>query len=87
MTESTPGLSDQMAPPSDASVFDEYDPANVSPLVAALATEGCAETGQVYFVCGGTVRRFQNWTMTSTLHQDERWSVADLAAQLPTLHA
>jgi len=31
------------------------------------------------------VRKFENWTMTNTLEQDERWSVSDLAAQLPLL--
>jgi hypothetical protein len=47
--------------------------------------EDCESTGQTFFVQGGTVRRFQNWTMTNTLEKDDRWSVAELAAQLPTL--
>ena len=41
MTESTPGLSDIVKAPSDASQFDVWDPANISPLVAYLGTEGC----------------------------------------------
>ena len=85
MTESTPGLSDYVVKPADASVFDVWDPANVSPLVAVLATEDCAATGQVFFVQGGTVRKFQNWTMTDTLEREDRWSVAELAAKLPEL--
>ncbi len=85
MTESTPGLADYVVRPSDPAVFDAWDPANVSPLVATLAMEECTATGRVFFVQGGTVRLFQNWTMTSTLERDERWSVAELAAQLPTL--
>jgi NAD(P)-dependent dehydrogenase (short-subunit alcohol dehydrogenase family) len=85
MTESTPGLSDHVVAPSDASKFDTWDPANISPLVATLAMEDCDITGQVFFVQGGTVRRFQNWTMTATLEKNDRWSVAELAAQLPTL--
>ena len=87
MTESTPGLADHIAKPRDAAVFDRYDPANISPLVAVLAMEDCASTGQVYFVEGGTVRRFENWTMTTEVSKDDRWSVADLAVQLPTLLA
>jgi len=86
MTESTPGLSDYVVKPSDAAVFDVWDPANISPLVATLAMEDCAATGQVFFVQGGTVRKFQNWTMTTTLEKDDRWSVSELAAQLPTLY-
>jgi NAD(P)-dependent dehydrogenase (short-subunit alcohol dehydrogenase family) len=31
MTESTPGLSDVVAKPSDGAVFDAWDPANISP--------------------------------------------------------
>jgi NAD(P)-dependent dehydrogenase (short-subunit alcohol dehydrogenase family) len=85
MTESTPGLSDYVVKPSDAAVFDVWDPANISPLVATLAMEECESNGQVYFVQGGTVRRFQNWTMMETLEKHDRWSVAELADELPTL--
>ena len=85
MTESTPGLSDYVVKPSDAAVFDVWDPANISPLVACLAMEDCAATRQVFFVQGGTVRKFQNWTMTEKLEKDDRWSVSELAEQLPTL--
>ena len=85
MTESTPGLSDVVAKPTDAAIFDAWDPANISPLVAALATEDCPATGKVFFVQGGTVRLFQNWTMTTKLEKDERWSVAELSEKLPTL--
>ena len=85
MTESTPGLSDYVVKPADAAVFDVWDPANISPLVATLAMEDCASTGQVYFVQGGTVRLFQNWTMTTTLEKNDRWGVAELAERLATL--
>jgi NAD(P)-dependent dehydrogenase (short-subunit alcohol dehydrogenase family) len=85
MTESTPGLSDHVVAPSDASKFDTWDPANISPLVATLAMADCDITGQVFFVQGGTVRKFQNWTMTAALEKNDRWSVAELAEQLPTL--
>ena len=85
MTESTPGLSDVVVKPSDAAKFDTWDPANISPLVAALATQDCEITGKVFFVQGGTVRLFQNWTMTQTLEKNDRWTVAELSEKLPTL--
>jgi len=85
MTESTPGLSDYVVKPADAAVFDVWDPANISPLVATLAMRDCEASGQVFFVQGGTVRKFQNWTMTETLEKNDRWEVAELAQQLPTL--
>ena len=85
MTEQTPGLSDIVQAPADASVFDSWDPANVSPLVAYLATEDCPATGRVYFVQGGQIRLFQPWTMTDTLEKDDRWTVAELQAQMHPL--
>ncbi len=85
MTETTPGLSDIVKAPAEESQFDVWDPANVSPLVAYLATEGCDLTGRIFFVQGGTVRNFQNWTMTETIDRPARWSVAELAAEMGAL--
>ena len=83
MTESTPGLSDIVSAPKDESAFDVWDPANVSPLVAYLATESCPITGKVFFIQGGRVRLFQPWTMSEGLERSERWTVEDLARELP----
>jgi NAD(P)-dependent dehydrogenase (short-subunit alcohol dehydrogenase family) len=83
MTEQTPGLGDIVKAPSDPGQFDVWNPANVSPLVAYLATADCPINGQVFFIQGGTVRLFQPWTMTTTLQRDDRWSVAELAEALP----
>ncbi len=85
MTEGTPGLSDIVGKPSDPGTFDVWDPANVSPLVAYLSTEGCPANGRVFFVQGGTIRTFQNWTMTDTLERQYRWTVADLEAEMVAL--
>jgi len=85
MTEQTPGLTDIVRAPNDPGTFDTWDPANVSPLVGYLATEACPVTGQVFFVQGGQVRLFQPWTMTERLEHDGRWTIAELAAEVPTL--
>ena len=87
MTESTPGLADIVAVPTDATIFDAWDPANVSPLVAYLATESCPATGRVFFVQGGTVRAFENWSMTDRIEKDERWTVAELQTEMAKLQA
>jgi len=76
-----------VAVPEDPSAFDSWDPANISPLVAYLATEQCPATGRVFFVQGGTVRNFENWTMTDKIEKNDRWTVAELQAQMPTLGA
>jgi NAD(P)-dependent dehydrogenase (short-subunit alcohol dehydrogenase family) len=85
MTESTPGLSDIVKAPGDESQFDTWDPANISPLVGYLATEDCPATGRVFFVQGGTIRNFANWSMTDTLEKSARWTVAELQSEMSKL--
>ncbi|MGD9703732.1 MAG: SDR family oxidoreductase [Acidimicrobiia bacterium] len=65
------------ATPGDG--FDTMDPANVSPMVAYLATESCPIAGKTFFVYGGTVQLFQPWTIVDTVRTDHRWSVDELA--------
>src|ERR1700694_3693026 len=74
LTESTPGLGDMVQPPDDPGVFDVWDPANVSPLVAYLATEDCPATGKMFFVQGGSVKIMQGWSMGEGVEKDERWT-------------
>ena len=83
LTEATPGLGEVVAAPTDG--FDLWDPANVSPLVAYLATEGCALTGRTFFVQGGTVRVMEPWSLGERIEQDGRWTVDELAEQVPGL--
>jgi NAD(P)-dependent dehydrogenase (short-subunit alcohol dehydrogenase family) len=85
LTEQTPGLGDIVRPPDDPAFFDVWDPANVSPLVAWLATEGCTANGQVFFSQGGTVRVMQGWRFTDSLEQDERWTIDGLQEKLAPL--
>src|SRR5579863_6022275 len=85
MTEQTPGLGDIVKPPHDPGSFDIWNAANISPLVAYLATETCPATGMVFFVQGGQVRLFQPWTMTETIEKNDRWTVAELQAEMHRL--
>ena len=78
LTESTPGLADMVAAPTEAGKFDVWDPANISPLVGWLATEGCEATGRVFFVQGGRVAVFEPWSMAADIDREGRWSVAEL---------
>jgi len=85
MTESTPGLSDVVKKPEDAATFDAWNPANVSPMVAYLATADCPFSGEAFLVQGDTVQRFQPWTLSEKITNDEeRWTVAQLQAAAPT---
>ena len=83
LTEATPGLGEVVAAPREG--FDVWNPANVSPLVAYLATEGCTVTGRTFFVQGGTVRVMEPWQMGEKLERDDRWSIDDLAVALPQI--
>jgi NAD(P)-dependent dehydrogenase (short-subunit alcohol dehydrogenase family) len=85
MTESTPGLSDIVQPPAEQDAFDAWDPANISPLVGYLATESCPITGKTFFIQGGRVQFFQPWTLTNEIEKGDRWTIEELAEQMPGL--
>jgi len=85
LTEATPGLGDVVQPPKEPDAFDVWDPANISPLVAYLATENCPANGKVFFVQGGKVQNFQPWTLTDSIERNDRWTVADLETEMKNL--
>ena len=83
LTEGTPGWEDMIRPPDDPEAFDAWDPSNVSPVVAWLATAGCPVTGQVFYVHGGTVKVFTPWEIGDGVERNGRWTVSELAAAFP----
>jgi NAD(P)-dependent dehydrogenase (short-subunit alcohol dehydrogenase family) len=83
LTEATPGLGEVVAAPTDG--FDVWDPANVAPVVAYLASTGCDLTGRTLFVQGGTVRVLEPWCLGERLERDRRWTIEELAAEVPGL--
>jgi NAD(P)-dependent dehydrogenase (short-subunit alcohol dehydrogenase family) len=85
LTLATPGLGDMIQAPADSGAFDVWDPANISPLVAYLATADCAFNGGTFFVQGGTVRIVNSWEFGDGVEQNERWSVGALAEALAPL--
>jgi NAD(P)-dependent dehydrogenase (short-subunit alcohol dehydrogenase family) len=85
LTLATPGLEGLIAPPPDGEAFDQWDPANVSPLVAYLASDSCRFNGETFYVQGGTVTRFQSWAFGDTVEQAGRWDVDALADALGQL--
>ncbi|MGH9264883.1 MAG: SDR family NAD(P)-dependent oxidoreductase [Acidimicrobiales bacterium] len=85
LTEAVPTLAELVAAPADPSAFDRWDPANVSPLVAWLASTGCTESGRVFLAHGGTVQLFRPWALEAVAEKEGRWSAAELAQALPTL--
>jgi NAD(P)-dependent dehydrogenase (short-subunit alcohol dehydrogenase family) len=80
LTEATPGLGEVIQPPKEG--FDVWDPANISPLVAYLASADCPFNGQTFFVQGGSVKLMQPWKIADGVDRDDRWTVAELADRL-----
>lgn len=84
LIEQTPSVAALMAVP-DASEFDPWDPANISPLVASLATEQSTVTGRVFYIAGGTVKLYKPWSVEAKVERGKRWEVSDLAKELEGL--
>jgi NAD(P)-dependent dehydrogenase (short-subunit alcohol dehydrogenase family) len=86
LTLATPGMGSLMA---DALAdqregeLDLFSPANISPLVAYLATEKCPITGKVYAVQGGAISALSGWHDAETIETDGSWLIDDIAARLP----
>ncbi|HWE56152.1 MAG TPA: SDR family oxidoreductase [Acidimicrobiales bacterium] len=85
LTESTPGLGDMVAPPDDPERFDEWDPANASPLVAWLAGADCPVTGSVFYCFGGTIAPMTGWSRRPGISRSDRWTIDAIAAELPAI--
>jgi len=61
--------------------FNPFEPGNVSPFVAYLATADCPIKGRVFFVVGGTVALFQPFAIVDRIDTDHRWTVEELRDQ------
>jgi NAD(P)-dependent dehydrogenase (short-subunit alcohol dehydrogenase family) len=63
--------------------FDPLDPANMSPLVVALAADDAQHiTGQVFHVWGGAINALHGWDAGELFTSDERWDADALLHEL-----
>jgi len=85
MTLGITALAETVQAPADPDAFDEWDPANVAPLVAYLATKDCPVTGEILFARGGTVQRYAPWEPGPAIEKHGRWTVSELAERVPSL--
>jgi NAD(P)-dependent dehydrogenase (short-subunit alcohol dehydrogenase family) len=78
LTMQTPGMGEAMQQ-------HLFDPENVSPLVAVLASEECPFNGQVFSVYGGSVGIYAGWSIAESVDTDDRWTAETLATAMDTL--
>jgi NAD(P)-dependent dehydrogenase (short-subunit alcohol dehydrogenase family) len=80
LTLATPGLEDLMKPPENS--FDQWDPANISPLVAYLSSADCVFNGETFLVQGGNVTIIESWKRGAGVDRGSKWTVPELADAL-----
>ncbi|PXX66452.1 NAD(P)-dependent dehydrogenase (short-subunit alcohol dehydrogenase family) [Nocardia tenerifensis] len=86
LTLATPGMGAMMAAEADeveAGGFDAFSPANISPLVAYLASDKCPITGKVFAVQGGAISELAGWHDVKTIETEGPWLIDDISARLP----
>ena len=79
LTENVPGFVGEMMKDP------KFDPAEVSPLVAWLASADCPLTGRTFAVQGGGISQLNGWTAGETVSVDEPWTVELVAEKLGAL--
>lgn len=85
LTLATPGLNEVIAAPESADQFDVWDPANVSPLVAYLASVACEYHGETFYIQGGSIKRVQPWAFAESVERSDKWTVADVVKAMADL--
>lgn len=85
LTLATPGLGAMFAAPVEEGEFDAFSPANISPLVAYLASERCPLTGKLFAVQGGSIGLLEGWHSIRTTETDKPWTIAEVEERLGAL--
>ena len=81
--DATPSTAALMGGPVGEGEFDVFNPRNVAPLVAWLASDDAAGcNGEVFRVGGGTVWLMRGWHSVSKLSQRATWDPAALGERL-----
>jgi NAD(P)-dependent dehydrogenase (short-subunit alcohol dehydrogenase family) len=78
-TSSSPALREAVQA-SALEAFDEWDPANISPLVAWLSTAQCPLTGRTFWIKGGRIAVLSGWSVVDELAKDSRWTIEEIDA-------
>jgi NAD(P)-dependent dehydrogenase (short-subunit alcohol dehydrogenase family) len=83
LTLATPGMGAVFAAGAVSdSGHDLFDPSNISPLVAYLASADCPLTGKVFAVQGGCIQELAGWSAARQIDTDGPWQIDDIAERL-----
>ena len=83
LTVGVPGMvGELMKEPEDPDQLDAFNPAQISPLVAYLASDRCQLTGKLFNVQGGGISELNGWTSGATYSTESDWTVDSVAAAL-----
>ena len=82
LTLATPGMGALFAAEVPEGEFDAFDPSNISPLVAWLASSDCALTGKVFAVQGGGISELAGWHDIRTIESEGPWTIDDIRTRL-----
>ncbi len=62
--------------------FDEWDPANIAPVVAWLAGDDASDiNGQVFVVFANRLHLMTGWDLYATIETEGRWQIDDLVSR------
>jgi NAD(P)-dependent dehydrogenase (short-subunit alcohol dehydrogenase family) len=83
LTLATPGMGAVFAAGAVSDSGHElFDPSNISPLVAYLASADCPLTGKVFAVQGGCIQELAGWSAARQIDTDGPWQIDDIAERL-----
>ncbi|MBT3797438.1 MAG: SDR family oxidoreductase [Porticoccaceae bacterium] len=78
-------FADMMKKPEDGS-FDQYNPANVAPLVVWLGSEHSADcTGRLFEAFGGEISIADGWRSTPSVDKGAKWQAEDIGEGVQVL--
>ena len=83
LTLATPGMGAVFAAGATTDDgHDLFDPSNISPLVAYLASADCPLSGRVFAVQGGSIQELGGWHVVAEIETDGPWRIDDIASRL-----
>jgi NAD(P)-dependent dehydrogenase (short-subunit alcohol dehydrogenase family) len=80
-------LTDGFIPAPKAGRYDKWDPANVVPFVAYLASASCPITGQVFLVAGDVIQRVAPWSLDPAwrIETGAKWKPDEFASAVASI--